>query len=223
MSRAPIVSHVSLDFWNTIATGNPAYGGARDAFLAEKLNLPEIKVREVYRRLKDDADTAAELEGIGLSSSETYDRFMTEVGREGAYWYDIRHGLEALFFEHPPLVPDDVMDALGALQRAGIGLSIGSNTNFMRGAILNDAVLSTFGVEWDFQVFSDEVGRSKPHPHFWNVVAMRAATHTGAAPDNVLHIGDNRICDGGCVDHGIQFAYTPNPQGLAALLKGVLA
>lgn len=222
MSRAPTVSHVSLDFWNTLVTANPAYGAARDAFLAQHFNLPDVKVREVYRRLKDNADAAAELEGIGLNSADTYEQFMTAMGRPGQDWFGVRRGLERLFYEHPPLVPEATVVALRRLQVAGIGLSIGSNTNFVRGAVLDDAILSRWGVIWDFQVFSDQIGCSKPHDHFWRVVTERAIAHTGAAPDNILHIGDNKICDGGCVDHGIQFAYTPNPQGLAAILDGVL-
>lgn len=222
MSKAPPIKHVSLDFWKTLVTANPDYGTHRDAFLAEHLVLPRDKVREVYRRLKDGADEAAELRGEGLSSSDTYEQFMLAMGREDMSWYPVRQGLERLFFEYPPLVPSATIEALRRLQAAGIGLSIGSNTNFVRGEVLDEAVLSRWGVAWDFQVFSDQIGCSKPHEHFFKVIAERARTHIGAEPDEILHVGDNKVCDGGCVDYGIQFAYTPNPDGLAAVLNGVL-
>ena len=220
MSR-PVITHISLDFWKTLVTANPAYGAARDAFLMEQLRLPRETVREVYRRLKDGADAAAELEGKGLTSFDTYEQFMIEMDRAGQDWWPVRKGLERLFYEHPPTVPKETIAALRRLQADGVGLSIASNTNFIRGEVLHEAVLNTWGVVWDFQVFSDQIACSKPHEHFWRVVKERAAAHTGAKPENILHIGDNKICDGGCVDHGINFAYVPNPEGLAAILNGV--
>lgn len=216
-----MIRHVSLDFWNTLAHGNPLFAAARKEFLAQHTGLPLEEVEAVYRRLKDGADQNAERAGIGLSSVATYEQFMSEIGRPDDNWWSLREGLERLFRKYPPLVPDAVPKALRRLQARGIGLSIASNTNFVRGFCLNNTTLRPWGLDWAFQVFSDEVSCSKPHPHFWRVVTVRALAHTDARPEEVLHIGDNKICDGGCVTARLQFAHVNSPADLAALLESI--
>jgi FMN phosphatase YigB (HAD superfamily) len=136
-------------------------------------------------------------------------------------WWTIRQGMQRLFGKYPPIVRPEVVEALRRAQARGLGLSIGSNTNFIQGETLHDVVLGTWGVAWDFQVFSDQIGRAKPDTFFWKVVTERAIAHIGAEPAEILHIGDNPVCDGGCVSAGIQFALVRSPQDIPALLEQI--
>lgn len=219
MSRPKLIS---LDVWNTIISPNPAYAAARDD-LFRTLPVDFDVIKAVYRDHKDGADRAAEAHGEGLSSEATYQKFALALDPSGALDPSIlRSGLERAFIRNPPLIRDDVVEALEAVHAAGVLLSIGSNTNFIRGRILGAARLERICVPWEFQVFSDDHAVSKPHPEFWRLVKAKAAAR-GVAPADIVHVGDNKICDGGCADHGIRFAYTPNPEGLAPLLKGLIA
>lgn len=216
------VRHISLDVWNTLIVSNPKFGPARMRFLAAELSMPLEEVEKVYRRCKDGADHAAETQGAGASSAEVFDHFVQELGRPEYNWWSLRQGMERLFAKYPPLIPDESIQALRAVQAAGLSLSIGSNTNFIRGEVLHDVALSQWGVTWEFQVFSDQISRSKPHPFFWKVVKERALTHVGAKAGEILHIGDHKICDGGCQNHGIQFAHIKGPADLAQALGATL-
>ena len=219
MSRPRLIS---LDVWNTLISPNPNYAQARDAMFRE-MPFDFDTIKAVYRDHKDGADRAAEERGEGLTSAATYKKFALAIDPSG----DLRprvlqRRLEEEFVAWAPLIRDDVIDALREVERAGVHLSIGSNTNFIRGTILDQAALSKMGVNWLFQVFSDVHAVSKPHPDFWTIVKTKAANR-GIDPSEIVHVGDNKICDGGCEAHGIRFAYTPNPEGLAPLLKGLIA
>ena len=219
MSRPKLIS---LDVWNTIISPNPAYAAARDD-LFRSLPFDFDTIKAVYREHKDGADRAAEERGEGLSSEATYKKFALAVDPSGGILPEaLRRALEHAFIKNPPLIRDDVVEALEAVHAAGVRLSIGSNTNFIRGRILGAARLERICVPWDFQVFSDVHAVSKPHPEFWRIVKAKAAKYD-IEPSDIVHVGDNKICDGGCEAHGIRFAYTPNPEGLAPLLKGLIA
>lgn len=213
---------ISLDVWNTLISPNPAYSLARDdLFRALPFDFDTLK--KVYREHKDGADRAAEERGEGLTSSATYVKFAQAIDPSGDLMpHRLKKSLEGAFVGWAPLIRDDVIDALREVHNAGIQLSIGSNTNFIRGAILDEAALKKMRVPWAFQVFSDVHAVSKPHPEFWRIIKSKAAK-IGIEPSEIVHVGDNKICDGGCEAHGIRFAYTPNPEGLAPLLKGLIA
>jgi len=216
-----MIKHLSFDVWKTLILPNPEFGKARLRLLAAELSMPVDKVEAVYRRLKDGYDTMAELTGAGASSSEIYDQFMAELGRPDYNWWSLRRGLEDLFAKYPPLVLPEVGESLRRAQAAGYTLSIGSNTNFIRGEVLNEVTLSQLGVEWAYQVYSDQVCKSKPHPAFWRVVTERALAHTDAKAHEIAHVGDNRTCDGGCVSAGMTYHYVSGPADLTRALEGI--
>lgn len=219
MSRPRLIS---LDVWNTLISPNPNYAQARDAMF-RTLPFDFETIKAVYRAHKDGADRAAEERGEGLSSAATYKKFALAIDPSGDLIpRRLQRALEEEFIAWAPLIRDDVIEALRDVEKAGIHLSIGSNTNFIRGAILDHAALSKMRVKWLFQVFSDVHEVSKPHPEFWNLVKTKARNR-GIDPSEIVHVGDNKICDGGCESHGIRFAYTPNPEGLAPVLRGLIA
>lgn len=215
------IRHVSFDVWKTLIEPNPEFGKARLRFLAAELSLPSDTVEQVYRAIKDGADRAAEVAGVGATSVTLWQRLVGELGREHADWYELRKGMERLFHKHPPIVRRETIEALRLLQARGLGLSIASNTNFIRGECLHDVALGAWGVAWDFQVFSDELGYAKPHPRFWKRVKEQSFMKTAAKPHEVLHVGDNRICDGGCTSAQLQFAHIKGPADVPAVLEGI--
>ncbi|UTC28882.1 HAD-like protein [Brevundimonas phage vB_BpoS-Marchewka] len=213
---------ISLDVWNTIISANPAYSTARDAVFRD-LPLDLAQIKAVYREHKDGADRAAEERGEGLTSEATYKKFALAIDPTGDIIpWALQRRLEEAFRAHPPLIRPDVVEALQAVHAAGVQVSIGSNTNFIRGRVLYEAALARLDVPFAFKVFSDVHAVSKPHPEFWRIVKTKASA-IDIYPTEIVHVGDNEICDGGCEAHGIRFAHTPNPEGLAPLLKGLIA
>lgn len=216
-----MIKHVSFDVWNTLIVSHPEFGAARRRLIADHFDLPLVDVEAVYRRVKDGSDLAAEATGAGMSSAEVYEHFMSELGMPEANWYDLRDKIEKLFIKFAPVVPPAAASAIRQLTRFGINVSIGSNTNFIRGSCLTEASLDAVGVDWSFKTFSDEIGVSKPHPYFWKVIQERALAHSDAEAHEILHVGDHMICDAGCRDHGINFEHVNSPADIARVLEGV--
>jgi FMN phosphatase YigB (HAD superfamily) len=213
---------VSLDVWNTLIRANPEFSLERNLYLAAELSLPIDTVNSVYREVKDTADSMAEENGECISSMAIYKRFLLLLGRQHYNWLKLRRGLERVFAKYPPYVIPETIIALQWLQRQGVALSIASNTNFIRGDALCDTVLNTWGIDWKFHVFSDQLLQAKPHPRFWNVVVKRAKTYIGAKPWEILHIGDNKVCDGACSTANIQFRHIERPAEVVHVLERVL-
>jgi len=213
---------VSLDVWNTLIRANPEFSLERNMYLAAELSLPIDTVNSAYREVKDSADKMAEKNGECISSMAIYKRFLLLLGKQHYSWLKLRRGLERIFAKYPPYVLPETITALQWLQRQGVALSIASNTNFIRGDALYNIVLNTWGIDWKFHVFSDQLLRAKPHPHFWNVVVKRAKIYVGAKPREILHIGDNKVCDGACSITNIQFQHVKRPTELVHVLEGIL-
>lgn len=213
---------VSLDVWNTLIRANPEFSRERNMYLAAELSLPIDKVNSVYRKVKDTADNMAEEKGECISNMAIYKRFLLLLGRQHYSWLKLRRGLERIFASYPPYVLPETVTALQWLQEQGMALSIASNTNFIRGEVLHNNILNTWGIDWKFQIFSDQLLQAKPHPRFWNIVVKRAKTYVDAMPWEILHIGDNKICDGACSTANIQFQYIKGPAELAHVLERVL-
>ncbi len=186
--------------------------------MADTLHLPEEQVEQAYRTVKTEADRQAERFGSARTCNEIYDLFLARVGKTYANGTALRNGVDALFQEHPPDVLDENIDALLSLQSKAIRLSITSNTNFVSGHTINATVLETWGVSWDFQIFSDQVGMSKPHPKVWEMVIEKVRQRT-ILVNSIYHVGDHRVCDASCGMHGIRFLRVNSDIDLALVLE----
>ncbi|AXQ68814.1 hydrolase [Caulobacter phage CcrPW] len=215
------IKHISFDVWKTLIDPSPEFGVARRQLLIDTFDLPPAQVEAAYRKVKDSSDNEAESNGIGYTSAQVYENLMAALGLPSDDWWALRSKIEALFAQHPPIVRPGVAETLQTLQAAGYGLSISSNTNFVAGACLREVVLDHLGIEWSYTLFSDQMAIAKPNPLMWHAVKSLAALHSNAEPHQILHVGDNLICDGKCVDFGLKFHFINQPADFPAL-TGVL-
>ena len=215
------IKHASFDVWKTLIDPSPEFGVARRQLLIDTFDLPPKQVEAAYRWVKDSSDGEAEAAGVGYTSAQVYEKLMEALGLPAYDWWALRSKIEALFAKHPPIVRPGVAETLQALQTAGYGLSISSNTNFVSGACLREVVLDHLGIEWAYTLFSDQMAVAKPNPLMWHAVKSLASLHSDAEPHQILHVGDNRICDGRCVDYGLNFYLINQPADFSAL-TGVL-
>lgn len=220
--------HISFDVWNTLITGNQDFQPRRTEVIAKHLPVDAAFAKQTYTETKAYFDALAEREGKAHTCDEVYDEFITRLTRGiglEANWLGftpvLRSLTEDLFRQFPPHILPSTIWTLQALHGAGYTISIGSNTNFISGTVLSE-ILDPI-IPFEYKVFSDLDGYSKPHPEFFGMILDRArAVQTAEQPEGradlsrgeILHVGDNLICDGAATQAGMNFFYVRGPAEL---------
>jgi len=212
---------ISFDVWNTLLSPNPEYAKQRNQWLSDKFNIPISRIEYVYNNVKNQLDNLVEKKHQCLSNKDVYSKFLRSIGIFDYNRIKLRDELEHMFEEYPPIYLSETIKYLHDIQEQGIKLSIASNTNFIRGKTLNKAVISKWGINWKFGVFSDQINHPKPHPQFWKSVTNRAYLTMGILPEEIIHIGDNKLCDGSCIQSGIHYQYNESPSTLLTTLENL--
>lgn len=200
------ISHLSIDFWNTIATPSKEFAAKRAQMLCNSINnlyelgvrITPAQIREEYTATKKQLDFAAETCGVASTpflcmESLIYRPLWAEkspapLGRINEVVEQAVKQLSELFQEHPPFIDSDLKDIINNYP---ISVSVGSNTNFIGGELIQK-LLESQGFEFAFYIFSDQVGCSKPSAEFFQRVMNKADIDN---PSMLYHMGDNQICD----------------------------
>jgi FMN phosphatase YigB (HAD superfamily) len=227
-----MIKHVSLDFWNTMAHPNPEFAHLRNSVLATLLRRSHEDVRLAYRKVKDAADADAE-RGVHPTKDGIYAQFLGELGVDPSLADHVAKTLELCFIKNKPLIDPEILENLVSLSMRGVTFSIASNVNFIDGPTIVKAkdlrikpaearkANPMMSPVFEFAVFSCAAGFSKPNPLFWQCVLD--SVPFGVRSRDVLHIGDNAICDGSCENHGIQFRKVSCPSETADVLSGLVS
>jgi putative hydrolase of the HAD superfamily len=196
--------HFSLDVWNTIITPNPAYANARNALLADRLGIEIALAKRIHTAVKRMVDDEAEATGTGYFFDDVYHLLETQCATVlgvdqkdvNAKLKGIEREFQRLFLAHPPHIPQRTIEVHQEALAAGHTFSIASNTNFVSGRTIG-AFLADSGMKFAFTIFSDLEGVAKPHPDFFEKVAIwfKFHLHKELTPQTGVHIGDNPICD----------------------------
>ena len=187
---ATLISHISFDVWNTLVTANPSHATRRTKFLATCFDKEEAAVRNAYAEVKKWVNQQAIETGYAPSLSENIRLLMMRCNVQKD------PGLIAKAFEHvfencKPVVLDTTVRLIHSLADDGFTLSIGSNSSFISGTTMHNFLESTFGCVFRFGIYSDLLGYAKPNEAFFNKIIKSC----GVAADNILHVGDDAICD----------------------------
>lgn len=203
---------ISLDFWGTVAVYNPAYAKARTQFLSELFGLPEQEAHARYQFLKRSYDNNAEKTGEAVTPLQAIKSLLSDQNINAVI---VLESFEQMVRDHPPILHPDLRQAMIDLQSRDIIVGVSSNTNFIAGSLLQDI----FQLPWNFAVYSDEIGLSKPDPDFFRMVIKKS----GCASSEIIHIGDNTVCDvHGASEMGIGSKYTSGPEETIQLLNRFL-
>jgi len=210
------INGVSLDFWRTIATPNPEYSKQRNLFLSKISGFSESYCAAVYKSIKKHYDGRAESEGKASTPHECCEALMLPLGLDGECTpMDLEHDFMEMFVENPPTVLDETVEQINRLSKH-YKLNICSNTNFIFSSILRKEVLERRGLKFDFELFSDEVGVSKPHKTIFELVKLKH----GLNGDQVLHVGDTKSTDfDGALNAGLKAFLIKDANDLPQLLK----
>lgn len=229
------IKHVSLDAWNTILIPNTQYAIRRSNILAEAFSCSPEFAAKVYTSVKRRLDKHAEEAGEGYATEYVYNELLAAFPRH--LNVDIEElrvlHIENEFFNSPPSILEETKKAIRLLKDRGITVSISSNTNFISGRILGRFIQEQVG-NFDFMLFSDTMQMShsakngwfipaKPsHSFFSQVMKYCSALRPEIKAEEILHIGDNEICDyNGAKNFGFQAKLLPSVNDLPEMLIGI--
>lgn len=201
--------HYSFDLWLTLIRSNPLFKEERTKYFHQKFNHQHKTVEEVafiFRQVDLMVNAVNEKTGKNLDADEMYFMVISLLNEgmlllQDINWIALEEEMESLLFKHLPLIySDETVIMLQHIRQNGENTaSILSNTGFIRGKTLRKA-LKKLNLEsyFDFQLYSDEVGMSKPNPEFFKlmlnqITAIRKTEHVDL--NQIIHIGDNEIAD----------------------------
>lgn len=221
------IKHISFDVWKTLINPNKAYGSVRNDVIARHLDISVSEAKELYKMCKKFLDKSAEINGTCFSTPNCWKLLVSMSGKKADHLAMMNESAE-LFKNYLPEFNPDLVSELQRLKREGYVLSITSNTNFVSGNVLFNAIFKSWDV-FTYTHFSDLNEIAKPNKKFFDITYNYAAFGTLYTPDNVgknvlkrsevLHVGDNKICDAECVLSGFQYFYVSDPEDLLQKLK----
>ncbi|KLT68432.1 HAD family hydrolase [Flavobacterium sp. ABG] len=197
-------SHLSFDLWLTLIKSNPEFKQRRNLLFKDffEINHGIEKVNEVVRYYDVLCNTINEKTGLNLDTYEIYylilsalDVDMDQNGTDRlSQFYD---HTEELFLEFKPvLIYPEIQKIFKDVTDQGKTINILSNTAFIKGRTLRK-VLQHYELSeyFKFEIYSDEVGFSKPNQEIFKLVLDEIETYKKIEKKDVLHIGDNPIAD----------------------------
>lgn len=214
-----MINYVSFDFWNTLAIPNKDYAAARTEFLHSTFGIEKTEYTKVKSHLDEYAWTngLAVTPKVALSMLLPYPKFsIVDLNK-------VYSSLEELFLKHPPIICDEIFEAISILKSNKINSCITSNTNFISGRTIN-RLLNRYS-EFNFidRIFSDIVGHSKPSFDMFDFTYNLAKKNGDVnSREEVLHIGDSYECDFiGAKSFGFRAELIDNPTDVLTIVKGL--
>lgn len=207
-------SHLSFDLWLTLIRSNPEFKQKRNLLFKDffEINATIERVTEVVRYYDVLCNNINEKTGLNLSTYEIYylilgalevDLQTNGADRLGNFYNET----ETLFFNNrPELIFPNIKVQFEEIVAEGKSINILSNTGFIKGRSLRK-LLSYYELEdsISFQIYSDEVGFSKPNPEIFQMVFDQVNNSKKVNKNEILHIGDNSIADyNGAVNFGFE-------------------
>lgn len=206
LSPIPEYKHYSFDLWLTLIRSNPLFKQHRSIYFHQHYNWqqkPLAEVEAAFRQVDLMANAVNERTGKNIDSDELYLMVISIINDNKVSLADIDTDalymhMEGLLMEHLPLVYcNRTPEVLATLkQDTNNTISILSNTGFTKGCTLRK-VLQELDIAryFDFQLYSDEAGMSKPNPAFFRLMLEEVAARRQLTLAEIIHIGDNPRAD----------------------------
>jgi len=214
-----LIKHISFDLWLTLIRSHPDFKKRRAEFLCSEYNPLDYSVSsimEVVQTTDMVSDRLNEITGHKVPTELMYRRILVKLGYDPTSISDdlihlIKLKVNRLFMNYPPpLLNESILPILRYLKNEGYILNISSNTGYIEGSTM-ETTLKNIGISefFDFCIFSDQIGLSKPSVDFYDKVLERA----GCKKDEILHIGDNYKADYlGAMNFGFKALHINNQQ-----------
>lgn len=201
----PYYQHYSFDLWFTLIRSNPQFKSERAKYFYKNhnaLHKPEEEIARIFRQVDLMVNAVNEKTGKNIDADEMYLMVLNFI-HDGGLDLDgidterLHTDMENLLFQYPPdLYSRVTFTTLRHLkENSGATFSLLSNTGYITGKTLRK-VLALHQLEdfFDFQLYSDEAGMSKPNPEFFSVM-LKNIDICNPGKDipltAIIHIGDN--------------------------------
>ena len=201
----PHYRHYSFDLWLTLIRSHARFKTARSIYFQQHLN-PHLKpleeVQSIFRRVDLMCNAINEKTGGNIRAEEMYLMVLHDL-YEGKDFCSVDinalyQTIEKMILEYvPQIYSPETIDSLLLLKSRGAKINLLSNTGFIKGITLRK-VLKATGMEgiFDFELYSDETGCSKPNQQIFGLVLEQAKLHhEHIEKSDILHIGDNALAD----------------------------
>lgn len=214
--------HLSFDVWNTLLVANKQFSERRTQCISDHFKIPHEHAKSLYTQTKRFLDKSAEIAENCMSTDQCWQLLVKMAKAEDVNIPVLQADVEKEFSQNLPHVNEDIINALRKLKlETDISMGILSNTNFITGELLRKHIFNQWEV-FNFELFSDETLTPKPSKEMFDLMYYQAMISTGIPvfdKRHVLHIGDNKICDGAATKYGMNFLYVENPAHLAIELN----
>ncbi|WP_158826744.1 HAD family hydrolase [Mucilaginibacter lacusdianchii] len=197
--------HYSFDLWLTLIKSNPLFKKHRSQFFHLNFNRRSISLEEVehiFRQVDIMANTINERTGKNIDADEMYLMVISWMNNNQINLYDIDTDdlylqMENLLFQYLPVVYcNNTAGVLSNLKAQGVTTNILSNTGFIKGTTLREVLKQLDLYDYfNFQIYSDEVGMSKPNLAIFELMIDQAQKLTTVEPSSIVHVGDNPKAD----------------------------
>jgi len=205
----PVYKHYSFDLWLTLIKSNPSFKIKRTRFFYDNFNYAGKTLEEVgviFRQVDIMCNTINEKTGKNIDAEEMYLMVIMSMNNYSYPAIDINldsllNEMEDLLFKNVPFVySSETQQVLRRIKESGDNtLSILSNTGFIKGKLLRK-VLKQLEMDhfFDFQLYSDEEGMSKPNRNLFQLMLDRISVLNKEIKidlKDIIHIGDNPKAD----------------------------
>jgi len=197
-------THFSFDLWLTLLKSNPEYKKKLVVLFKDffEIDASLEQIATTVRYYDVACNTINEKTGSHLDTFEIYLLILNalQVTISDIKEEKLEHfyqETESLFMNYKPLlIFPDTRKVLHAMNIAGKSANVLSNNGFLKGKTMRK-LLSFYEIDsyFDFQLYSDETGFSKPNPKMFALVWEHIQNKKELFKTNVLHIGDNEIAD----------------------------
>lgn len=205
-------SHLSFDLWLTLIKSNPEFKSKRNLLFKDFFDVDSTieKVNEVVRYYDVLCNNINERTGSNIDTYEIYYLILNALNLDTNKISTDKLELfyketELLFLKYKPeLLYKNIPALFDEITKQGKTINLLSNTAFIKGKTLRK-ILSHYELQdhFKFQIYSDEVGISKPNSQIFQLVFDQANEIKKITKKEILHIGDNIVADyNGAVNFG---------------------
>lgn len=197
-------SHISFDLWLTLIKSNPEFKSKRNQLFKDFFEVESSieKVTEVVRYYDVFCNNTNEKTGLNIDTFEIYYLILNalnvnvnEINKEQLNQF--YKEAEMLFMDYKPQLINPKIDLLlKEIISQHKTINILSNTGFIKGYTLRKLITHyELNEYFKFQIYSDEVGYSKPNPKIFQLVHDEIKSFKNVLKNEVIHIGDNQTAD----------------------------
>jgi len=210
--------HYSFDLWLTLIKSNPYFKIERTKIFYRDFNPAGKSIDDVaraFRQVDLMCNAVNERTGKNIDADEMYLMVISTINDNQYPLADVDidklyADMEKLLFYYLPVVYSPVtIEVLQHLkQRGDCSLSILSNTGFIKGQTLRKVMVKLGLADFfNFQIYSDEEGMSKPNRELFNLMVQKVKDCNKPKQiglTDIIHIGDNLAADiAGANDAGL--------------------